>query len=230
MHGPGTHGRVVAALLDGRPDDHGAVAPRHEVDRTPVHEAAHGAAQQGCRRAVPGGRRAEAQDVPLDRAHGGQPGTLEALDRRQPGPGSQEDMLGTQAPAVRQEELGPAGHRGDRGLREGHAGSAAGRGESAEQGPVVDLVIARDLDAAAQGRVERGHEAAALGGAAAVRTEPQRVLVRKQVVEAGSVRRIERHRHRARGVVADGPPGGVLERGGEAGPQPRALEEQFGER
>ena len=227
---PGPHGRVVAALLDGRPDDHGAVAPRHEVDRTPVHEAADRAAQQGSRRAVAGDRRAEAQDVPLDRAHGGQPGALEARDRRQPGPGRQEDVLGVEAPAVRQDQLGPGGHRGHRGLQEGHAGIAAGRGESAEQGAVVDLVIARHLDAAAQGRAECGHEAAAFGGAAAVRAESQRVLVREQVVEAGAVRRIERDRHRARGVVADGPPGGALERGGEAGPQPRALEEEGGER
>ena len=177
-----------------------------------------------------GDRRPQAQDVPLDGAHGGQPGRLQAGDGGQPGPGRQEDVLGTEAAAVRQDELGTGGHRRHRGLDEGHARAAAGRGERAEQGAVVDLVIARDLDAAAEGRAQRGHEAAALGGATAACAESQRVLVGEEVVEAGAVRRIECDRHRSGRVVADGPPRGALQRGDEAGPQARAVEEERGER
>ena len=60
--------------------------------------------------------------------------------------------------------------------------------------------------------------------------QPERVLVGEQVVEAGAVGRIERDRHRAGGVVADGAPAGALQRGGEGGPQAGALEEERGER
>ena len=124
---------------------------------------------------------------------------------------------------------GPGGHRRHRGLQEPHAGNATGGDERAEEGPVVHLVIARHLDAAAKGRAQCGHEAAAFGGAASVRGESQRVLIREQVVEAGAVRRIECDRDRAGGVVADALPGDALQRRGEAGPQARALEKDGGE-
>ena len=84
--------------------------------------------------------------------------------------------------------------------------------QRAEERPVVDLMVARDLEAAAQRRAERRDQAAALAGAAAVRLEAERVLVGEQVVEAGPIGGIERDRHRARRVVADGETGGGLER------------------
>ena len=71
-----------------------------------------------------------------------------------------------------------------------------------------------------------GTSAAALAGAAAVGLQPERVLVGEEVVEAGAIGRIERDRHRARRVVADGVTGGVLERGGEGGPAPGALHQE----
>ena len=56
------------------------------------------------------------------------------------------------------------------------------------------------------------------------------MLVGEEVVEAGAVGRIERDRHRARRVVADGVAGGGLQRGGEGGPAAGALDEQRRER
>ena len=134
--------------------------------------------------------------------------------------------FGAEAAAVRQDQLGPGGHRGHRGLHERHARATAGRVERSEQGAVVHLVVARHLDPAAQGRAQRGHEAAAFAGAAPLRTEAERVLVRQQVVEAGAVRRIERDRDRPGGVVADGLAGRALEHRREAGPQARTLEQE----
>ena len=167
--------------------------------------------------------------MPLDGAHLGEPGPLEAGDGGQAGPGRQDDVVGAEAAAVRQDELGPGADGGHRALDERHARLAAGRDQRGEQGAVVHLVVARDLDPAPEGGAERGDERAALAGAAAQRGEAERVLVREEVVEAGAVGRIERDRDRAGRVVADGLPGRVLERGGEAGPQACALEQQRGE-
>ena len=187
--------------------------------------------EQGSGAGVPARRRAQAEDVALDRAHLGQPGPLETGDGGQAGPGRQDDVVRAEAAAVRQDELGPGSRRRPPCPRTNATPAVpAGRDERGEQGAVVDLVVARHLDAAAQRRAERGHERAALAGAAAPGLEPERVLVGEQVVEAGAVRGIERNRDRAGRVVADGLPGRLLERGGEAGPPACALEQQRGER
>ena len=141
----------VPALLDRGADDDRAVAARHEVHGAPVHEAAHRAGQQ--RDGGGGVRRAEAQDVALDGAEGGQPGAGEPVDGGEAGPGRQDDVVRAEAAAVRQDQRRTGVRAGDHGLfTERDAAAAAGRGERAEQRPVVDLVVARDLDAAAQRR------------------------------------------------------------------------------
>ena len=106
----------------------------------------------------------------------------------------------------------------------------AGGRQRAEEGPVVDLVVARHLDAAAYGRAECRHQAPALARAAPLRVQPERVLVGEEVVEAGAIGRIERDGHRPGGVVADDLPAGVLQCGGKGGPEAGALEEERGER
>ena len=177
-------------------------------------------------RAAADGRRGvgrpEAQDVPLDGAEGGEPRPGEPVDGAQARAGRQDDVVRAEAAAVRQDERGPVFERGDAALDERHPAAAAGLGERSEERPVVDLVVAGDLDAAAQGGAERGDEAAAFAGAAAVRLEAERVLVGEEVVEAGAIGRIERDRDRARRVVADVVTGGLLQRGGEGGPAPGA--------
>jgi hypothetical protein len=59
-----------------------------------------------------------------------------------------------------------------------------------------------------------------------VRLEAERVLVGKEVIEAGAIGRIQRDRHRARRVVPDVEARGVLERGGEGGPVTGAVHQQ----
>ena len=225
VHRAGPHRGVRAALLDRRPHHDRAVAPRHEVHGAPVHEAAHRARQQG----HGGGgivRRAEPQDVALDGAEGGQPGVGEPGDGGEPRPGRQDDAVGSEAAAVRKDQR-RTGLQCDHGpCCERDAAAAAGLGQRAEQRPVVDLVVAGDLAAAAQAGAERGDDAAALAGAATVRLEAERVLVGEEVVEAGAIGRIERDGHRARRVVTDGVTGGRLQAGGEAGPAARALHEE----
>ena len=49
VHRARPHRGVGAALLDGGADDDRAVAAGHQVDRAPVHQAAHGAAPAGGR-------------------------------------------------------------------------------------------------------------------------------------------------------------------------------------
>ena len=166
-------------------------------------------------------RRAHAEDVPLDWPHLGQARPLEAADGRQAGPGRQDDVVGVEAASVRQDELGPGADGGHRTLDERDAAVPAGLAERAEEGAVVDLVVARHLDPAPERGAERGHQRAALAGAAARGLEPERVLVGEQVVEAGAVGGIERDRDRAGRVVADRLLGRLFERGGEAGPQAR---------
>ncbi len=143
--------------------------------------------------------------------------------------GRQHDVVRAEAAAVRQDERRTVVERGHAALDERHPAAAAGLGERSEERPVVDLVVARDLDAAAQGGAERGDQAAAFARAAAVRLEAERVLVGEEVVEAGAIGRIERDRDRAGRVVADVVTGGVLQRGGEGGPASGALHEQRGE-
>ena len=98
---------------------------------------------------------------------------------------------------------------------------AAGLDERGEEGAVVHLMVAGDLDTAAQGGAQRRHEAAALAGAAPGGREAERVLVGEEVVEGGTVRRIEGDGHRARRVVADRVARGGLELGREGRPQAR---------
>ena len=95
----------------------------------------------------------------LDGAHLGEPGPLEAGDGGQAGPGRQDDVVRAEAAAVRQDELGPGVDGGHRALDERHARLPAGRDQRGEQGPVVDLVVARHLDPAAQRGAERGTSA-----------------------------------------------------------------------
>ena len=113
-----------------------------------MHEAPDRALQQGSRLAVAGNRWSEPEDVPLDRAHGGHSGGLQAADGRRPRSRRQEDLLGVEAPAVRQDQLRPGGHLRHRGLQEPHAGIATGGDERREERAIVHLVIARHLDAA----------------------------------------------------------------------------------
>ena len=135
-------------------------------------------------------------------------------------------MGDVEAAAVRQEERGPGLH-GGHGPRDDVDGvAAAGLEERGQEGAVVDLMVAGDLDAAAEGGAQRRHEAAALAGAAPCRREAERVLVGEEVVEGGPVRRIEGDGHGARRVVADRVAGGGLEFGREGRPQGGALEEQ----
>ncbi len=149
---------------------------------------------------------------PLTGRSGGSPAAASPSMDGSRRPGRQDDAVRGEAAAVVQDERGPVLQRGHAALDERHAAVAAGLGERAEEGAVVDLVVAGDLDAAAQRRAERRHQAAALAGAAAVRLEAERVLVGEEVVEAGAIGRIERDRHRAGRVVADGEAGGGLER------------------
>ena len=167
--------------------------------------------------------------MPLDGAQGREPRPGEPVDGAQARAGRQDDVVGAEAAAVRQDERGPVFERGDAALDERHPAGAASLGERSEERPVVDLVVARDLDAAAEGGTERGDKPAAFAGAAAVGLEAERVLVGEEVVEAGAIGRIERDRHRARRVVAHVVPGGALQRGGEGGPVPGALHQQRGQ-
>ena len=146
-----------------------------------------------------------------------------------PVPAARTTWSALEAAAVRQDERRPVVERGDAALDERHPAAAAGLGERSEERPVVDLVVARDLDATAEGGTERRDKAAAFAGAAAVRLEAERVLVGEEVVEAGAIGRIERDRHRACRVVADVVTGGTLQRGGEGGPTAGALHEQCGQ-
>ena len=173
--------------------------------------------------------RPEAQDVPLDRAQRGKPGAGQPVDGAQARADRQDDVVRAEAAAVRQDEPGPGFERGHAALDERHPAGAAGLGERSEKRPVVDLVVTRDLDAAAQGGTERGDKAAAFVGAAAVRSESEPVLVGEEVVEAGAIGRIECDRHRARRVVADVVTSGGLQRGGEGRPAPGAVDQQRGQ-
>ena len=224
LHRTRPHGGVGAPFLDGRPDDDRAVAPGHEVDRAPVHQAAHRARQQRDGRARV--RWAEPEDVALDGAQRGEPGGGHAVDGRQARPGRQDDTVRGEAAAVVQDQRGAASERGHPALDERHPAVAAGLAQRAQEGAVVDLVVARDLETAPQGRAQRRDQAPALAGAAAVRLEAERVLVGEEVVEAGPVRCIEGDRDRARRVVAEGETGGGLERGGEGGPVSGTLHQQ----
>ncbi len=155
---------------------------------------------------------------------------LEPRDGGQAGARRQDDVVRTEAAAVRQDELGAGAERGDSALDDGHTRVPAARGEGRQEGAVVDLVVARDLNASSQRRAQCGHEAAALAGAAPSRVQPERVLVGEEVVQAGAVRRIERDRHRAGGVVPDVVSRRALERGGEARPVAGSLQKERGER
>ena len=179
---------------------------------------------------VGGVGRPEAQDVPLDGAERGEPARRPARRwRRGPSrpPGRRGPGRGGGRPPGRARARPPARPRVPSTNVTPPRRQASI--ERAEERAVVDLVVARDLDAAAQGRAERGHEAAALAGTAAVGLEAERVLVGEEVVEAGAIGRIERDRHRARRVVADGVTGGALQRGGEGGPVAGALEQERGQ-
>ena len=176
--------------------------------------------------------RTEAQDVPLDGAQRRQPGVGQPVDGAEAGPGGQDDQVRAEPAAVRQDELGTGRRRGWRGQR-GHgrfderdAAPAAGLHQRAEERTVVDVMVAGDLDPAAQGGAERRDQGAALAGTPTVGFEAERVLVGEEVVEAGSIGRIERHGHGPRRVVADGVAGGALQRGGEGRPAPRPLDEE----
>ena len=125
VHGARLHGGVGATFLDGGADDHRAVPARHQVDRAPAHEAAHRPGEQrhgAGPEAVGWAGRAEAQDVALDRAEGREPGVLEAGDGGQAGSGRQDDVVGHEAAAVRQDEPGPRLEGGHGALDEGDAG------------------------------------------------------------------------------------------------------------
>ena len=159
VHRAGLHRGVGAPLLDGGADDDRAVAARHQVDRAPVHQAAHRAGQQRDGAGPPASRRPEAQDVALDRAERGSPAPASPSMAGRPVPAARTTWSGREAAAVRQDELGPGLERGHGALDERHAAAPAGLDQRAEQGAVVDLVVARDLDAAAERRAERGHEA-----------------------------------------------------------------------
>ena len=172
---------------------------------------------------------AQAQDVALDRAHLGQAGPLEAGDARQADAGRQHDVLAPQAAPVRQDQLGAVVHRGHGRRLEADAAGLTGLQQRGQQGAVVDLVVARHLDPATDGRAERRHQAAALGRVPAVRLEPERVLVGQEVVERGAIGRVERDGQRSRRVVADGEPRGLLQIGGEGRPQEGTAAQQGGE-
>ena len=174
-------------------------------------------------------RRAEAQDVPLDRTDGREPGGLEAGDGGQARSRRQDDDAGPEAAAVGQLELGARGDGGHGAVDERDAGGAAGPDERVEQGAVVDLVVPGDLDAAAQRGAQCGHQGATLARALALGGQPERVLVGEEVIQAGAVGRIERDRDRAGRVVTDGAPGDALQGGGERGPAAGALEQEGGE-
>ena len=135
---------------------------------------------------------------PLTGRTAGSPASSRPAMAGRPGPGRQDDVVRRKAAAVRQDELGTGLHGGHGALDECDAGCAAGLHQRAEQGAVVDLVVARHLDAAAQRGAQRGHEGAALARTPALGMQAERVLVGEQVVEAGPVGGIERHGHRAR--------------------------------
>ena len=92
--------------------------------------------------------------MPLDRPYGREPGALETGDGGQARPRRQDDGAGSEAAAVGQDELGSRGHGGHGAVDERDTGGAAGPDERVEQGAVVDLVVAGDLDAAAQRRAQ----------------------------------------------------------------------------
>ena len=167
--------------------------------------------------------------MPLDGAEGGETGAGQPVDGAEARAGRQHDMVRAEPATVRQDERRPAVERGDAALEERHPAGAARLGERSEERPVVDLVVAGDLDAAAQGGTERRDQAAAFAGTTAVCLEAERVLVGEEVVEAGAIGRIERDRHRACRVVADVETGGALQRGGESGPAGGALYEECGQ-
>ena len=166
---------------------------------------------------------------PLTGRSEGSPAPASPSMARRPVPAARTTWSGPRRRPSARTSSGPASSAATRALDERHPAAAAGLGQRAEQGAVVDLVVAGDLDAAAQGGAERGDQAAALAGAAAVRLEAERVLVGEEVVEAGAIGRIERDRHRAGRVVADGVTGGGLQRGGEGGPAAGALHQERGQ-
>ena len=85
----------------------------------------------------------------LERAHHGEPGVRQAGDGGEAGAGRQDDVGGVEAAAVRQDERGP-GLDGGHGPRDDvDAVAAAGLDERGEEGAVVHLMVAGDLDAAA---------------------------------------------------------------------------------
>ena len=162
------------------------------------------------------------------RTSGPAPG--QTRDVGQADPSRQDDLVRTEAAAVRQDERRPGRDGGHAALLEGDAGrrrQASTRAPS--EGAVVDLVVAGHVDAAAQRRAERRYELTALAGAAAVRLEAERVLVGEEVVEAGAVGCIERDGERARRVVPDGVTAGRFERSGERRPAAGAFEQQRGQ-
>ena len=111
VHRAGLHRGVGAPLLDRGADHDRAVAARAPGTRS---ARAPGRAPCGpaAGRGAAGVGRPEAQDVALDRAERGEPGTGEAGDGGQAGPGRQDDVVRAEAAAVRQDELGPCVQRG----------------------------------------------------------------------------------------------------------------------
>ena len=166
----------------------------------------------------------------LDRADRGQPGRLQAADVRGAGAGRQEDDVGAEAAAIgeRDGRAGRTGKEGDgRPGHELHAGGPAGGDEGRQEGTVVHVVVAGNLDPPAQHRGERRHQRPALRGRAPGGGAAQRVLVGQEVVEGGAIGRIEGDRQRAGLVVADVVARRLLQRGGELLPASGPLEEQL---
>ena len=200
VHRPGTHGRVVgprsSIVAPTTTTRRGAARGRPNARARGPHRAVEQRGSRRDRRRRTGGP--SRRMWPLTGRTAGSPAASRPRDGRQSRPGRQEDPIGAEAAAVGQDHArARRPRRAPRLATNATPAGGAGGHAARQQGPVVHLVVARDLDPAAQGRGQRRHEAAALAGAAPVRRAAQRVLVGEQVVEAGAVRRIERHRERA---------------------------------
>ena len=149
--------------------------------------------------------RSEAQDMALDRSYRWQPGLGQSLDAGQAGSRRHQDDVGGRGGCRRRApRTGLASTARTGPGRKVTPRRLPGRHQGPQQGPVVHVVVTRHLDAPAHRRAERRDQ---LGGTrwrcAGAPTQPERVLVGEEVVEAGPVRGVERHGQRPAGVVAD---------------------------
>ena len=90
----------------------------------------------------------------------GQAGGLESCDGGQADAGRQQDVVGVEAVAVRQDEDGPGFDGADRRLDEGDARPPAGLDQRTQQGSVVDVMVAGHLDPAPERRAQGRHQPA----------------------------------------------------------------------